>query len=89
MANRAAILKVWGDAVFDLLGFAHAIYPPSCDSDNAGGSICSQGRSSCRSTAGLMGAWGSHGLGHWSLGTALPHAWLQQESHLWGGSALA
>lgn len=66
MANRAATLKVWGDAVFDLPGFARAIYPPSCDSDNAGGSICSQGRS-CSSTAGLMGAWGSQGLGHRTL----------------------
>lgn len=60
MANRAATLKVWGDAVFDLPGFARANYPPSCDSDNAGGSICSQGCSSCSSAAGLMGAWG-HG----------------------------
>lgn len=41
--------------------------------------------------AGLMvlGAPRAWDTGHWSLGTALPHAWLQQESHLWVGSALA
>lgn len=50
--------------MFDLPGFARTNYPPSCDSDNAGGSICSRGCSSCSSTAGLMGAWGSQGLGH-------------------------
>lgn len=77
--------------MFDLPGFARANYPSSCDSDNAGGSICKGGCSSCSSTAGLMGAWGSQGLGHGTLelGDCSAIFWLQKESHLWGSSALA